>query len=119
MPWRIRIINNYFCITDKFHSEMSYYGFNKFDLIYGLFTILLFKRYQKVVRNTNIVFINLRTFWEEYFIPIRFLEINQTWKYHIFRNLSRLLIKPNMGIVTLLDIHISNHHIPSNLDAKG
>jgi hypothetical protein len=57
---------------------MSYYGFNKFDLICSLFTILLFKRYQKVVRNTNIVFINLRTFWEEYFIPIRFLEINQT-----------------------------------------
>ena len=57
---------------------MSYYVFNKFDLIYSLVTILLFRRYQKVVRNTNIMFINLRTFWEEYFIPIRFLGINQT-----------------------------------------
>ena len=42
---------------------------------------------KNVVKNTNIVFINLRTFWEEYFIPIRFLRINQTREYHISRNL--------------------------------
>jgi hypothetical protein len=46
--------------------EMLDYGFNKFDLIYSLYYFSYYlEDTKKVMRNTNIVFINLRTFYEE------------------------------------------------------
>ena len=43
---------------------------------------------------------------------IRFLKINQIYTSHIPRILIRFITKPNIGIVTFVDILIVRHHIP-------
>ena len=45
--------------------------------------------------------------------------INQTFSFHIPRNLKRFQIKPNIGIIKFLGIQIAMNHVPKNLDAKN
>ena len=50
---------------------------------------------------------------------IRFMGINQILSSHISRNLKRLPMKPNIGIVTFLGIKIVRNHILRNLDVRS
>ena len=54
---------------------------------------------------------NQRISWKKITL-IRFLKINQIYTSHIPRILIRFITKPNIGIVTFVDILIVRHHIP-------
>ena len=64
------------------------------------------------MENAYIFCLQIKGYLGKFFF-IRFLKINQIYTSHIPRILIRFITKPNIGIVTFIDILIVRHHIPN------